>query len=190
MQTAVSGNRRPRYRSMLVLLAFGVIVAVLAAWCARLQSNQQKWMLESLSLSEFDPAVWKSARDKSNQFPSTRQTMLRSLFRSLSHLTSKNELESLLGKSKERIEMRKISGGGYYYEDYEWDIIYNIGCGNQTRLGQVDPADQWLVFRFDKSELLESWYIVNGELANQCLAKHVDLPCMRRRSAHETAAND
>jgi hypothetical protein len=96
----------------------------------------------------------------------------------------KREIERLLGPSPSHDQMRRYTqsdlqtrvkdeegnwlpfprtGQGYYWDEFQWDLIYEIGLEEVSVLEDVDhaysPDPEVLIIRLDDDGVLSSWYI-------------------------------
>ncbi|TWU12471.1 hypothetical protein CA54_12950 [Symmachiella macrocystis] len=101
------------------------------------------------------------------------------------HLVGKNrqQIEAILGESPTWSEERRHStfnnvlssdgtyyvrnGEGHYGDEYEWDLIYDIGAyyppeGLESFGVDSDMVDEQLVIRLDANGRFESWYVIGS----------------------------
>jgi hypothetical protein len=150
--------------------------------------------------STFNSAVWTNDSLQSSGL-SSRQTMLRDLVLIVLPDKSRLEVEALLGKSPTHDEMRRMtpedflvrernedgtwkpfprSGTGFYYSEFDWDLIYFIGM-EQTIPSEYnwprapftfdDGKREQLVLRFDSNGVFCSWYVDGSKLWPRIVGK-------------------
>ena len=145
------------------------------------------WRIAKRSVPQvpFDSTEWIGAGHspgRDSTAPTRRQQMVRDLV--VRHLAGKSQAEivAMLGPSPSHEDMacmtdgdiremlsggvRRKSGAGYYFDDYEWDLIYEIGreriflFDHRGVAGSPDP--ERLVIRLDGKGQFESWYVIGS----------------------------
>jgi len=134
----------------------------------------------------FSSELWKSEKGlDSTGKPLMRQEMIKDLVNRVLPGKNREEIEALLGPSATHEGMRryrledwesgkavrdergqlvyKRTGKGYYYDEYDWDLIYGIGkerifiydhCGLA-----MSPDLEYLIIRLGPDGRFASWYI-------------------------------
>jgi hypothetical protein len=130
----------------------------------------------------FDSARWLEHQDGSDS--PNRRKMVRDLVTNVLPGKSRAEIEALLGPSPSYDGMRRYtdadlqvrgrdeqgnwkpfprSGVGHYFDEHEWDLIYDIGIEQilvYDHKGQeLSPDPEYLIIRFDDHGKFQSWYI-------------------------------
>ena len=142
-------------------------------------------MVQYLPQRTFNSGVW---GNEAALRSGLRQRMLADLVcKVLPGMTGK-EIEALLGPSPTHEEMRRHtsadlkvkvrahdgswqpyprSGVGWYYDEYEWDMIYRLGKEKiiiWDHNGQeFSPDDEFLLIRLDAGGSFESFYVIGSQ---------------------------
>jgi len=181
-----SAPKRRWFRFILpALLAAVILLGLLTGF--------REWWL-SIPQRPFDSAAWKRADDViwlSSQTPTSRQEMIRDLITNVLPGKERTQIENLLGESRSHSDMRRHTntdfqapakrnakgefepfpqtGEGWYFDEYEWDMLYPIGkelCFVYDHRGVFaagfSPDDEYLILRLDSNGRYESWFIVGS----------------------------
>jgi hypothetical protein len=130
----------------------------------------------------FDSARWLEHRDRGDS--PYRRKMVRDLVTNVLPGKSRAEIEALLGPSPSYEHMRRYTdadlkvrekdqqgnwkpfprtGVGHYFEEHEWDLIYDIGVEQilvYDHNGQeLSPDPEYLIIRLDDHGKFVSWFI-------------------------------
>ena len=172
-------------RRWLACVAFaGIIIAlivfapdwwVISKYKPQIAFNDELWLEGGNSSYESQPVT-------------PRQQMIRDLITNVLPGKERKEIESLLGPSKTHEEMQKHTdadmqvrekdengnwkpfprtGKGYYFDEYEWDLIYVIGL-EQILIydhygAELSPDPEHLIIRFDKQGRFQSWFLEGSD---------------------------
>ena len=132
----------------------------------------------------FDPKAWKEWPEKEMTLshPSLRQAMVKDLVARQLPGPTKHEIEVILGVSLTRHEMERPSNeenlfneraknssiptsSEYYFDDHEWDLIYEIEIMREPSLTDPIGPDgdaEYPLIRVNDEGKFESWYIVGN----------------------------
>lgn len=184
VMSALNTNRGPaRFRwTTAVVIAAAIVLGLIVFMYI--------WRLRSVSIAQipFDSSEWLNCRNctlDGFEEPTIRQMMLRDLIGNALPGLSQEEIEQKLGESPTHEEMRRHRmedirqrrrdeegnyvrrGEGYYFDEYEWDLIYPIGA-EQTFIWDhdwafLDPPCERLIIRLDKEGRFESWYVYGSK---------------------------
>jgi hypothetical protein len=111
---------------------------------------------------------------------------------------TRDEVESLLGKSPSHKEMRRYNlnefdeqgrelqtGEGYYYDELDWDLLYGIGIERVFMWDHnwqlLDPEPEALILRFENDGVFESWYIDGSHEWPSLVGEHAAATYRRHR---------
>lgn len=127
----------------------------------------------------FDSVVWRNElpSGRYDDVPTARQQMIHDLAAHVLPGKSRTEIEGLLGPTFTYEGMRSYvfhpesgrlsrTGEGYDCDDFEWDMLFDIGKERvfvyDHRGLEFSPDSEYLVIRFDESEVFSSWFIAGS----------------------------
>lgn len=177
----VSWRMNVRYISWFACtLGIGLVCALLYVSA---EYNDQVHEFENAQMP-FDSESWKNwslLKNGTSAFePSIRQSMVKDIVTSLLPGAGKKEIEERLGPSpihedtkreilvREQKKVRQsdvihVAGlrkNGFYYDDLGWDLLYEIGiCQEEPPIIGGGGDVEFLLVRFDKNNVFQSWYI-------------------------------
>ena len=117
----------------------------------------------------FNSEAWKQNDDAwtSQDMPTARQTMIRDLIQN--YLDGKNhlEIEELLGESWTHENTRIDQTQNWYYQEYDWDMLYPIGkelsfLRDSRGVFRLEPEDEYLVLRVGGDGRYLNWFIIGS----------------------------
>ena len=138
---------------------------------------------------QFSSKIWLSTYPGRTD---SRQKMIRDLTQQFLPGKTQQEILSALGPSPTHEEMRRYtlqdvrthrggtnsytrSGVGWFYDGYEWDLIYEIGKEKifiWDRAGQeFSPDQEYLVIRLDTNNTFESFFIIGSHSWSRILGE-------------------
>ncbi|MEX0611095.1 MAG: hypothetical protein WD229_03150, partial [Pirellulales bacterium] len=164
------------------LFGAAALLLVLLPWLCMAIINQRA-VLHYGPQIEFDPGNWARNREDDDG-PTDRQKMVRDLVVRILPGKTRTGIEELLGPSPTHQEMRRHTqqdrevrekdengnwkpyprtGEGYYYDEFDWDLLYDIGFEQifitDHRGLAFSPDDEVLLIRLDERDGFSSWYI-------------------------------
>lgn len=118
----------------------------------------------------FDSEAWKEYVDRTQAYseyrPTVRQRMIKDLVLSVLPGRSRQEIEQLLGRSITPEKWQRKGMPGHYFDEHEWDLIYEIGterCFIWDHRGYaLSPDPEFLIIRLDANGIFSSWYIAGA----------------------------
>lgn len=149
----------------------------------------REWRLH-IPQMPFDAEAWKRADDvwTSPQTPTVRHEMIRDLITNVLPGKDRTQIEKILGKSWSHADMRRHTdadfkqtpkrnahgeyepypqtGDGWYFDEYDWDMLYPIGKEQVfiydhrgVFAAALSPDDEYLILRLDPNGRYNSWFI-------------------------------
>lgn len=126
---------------------------------------------------QFNASSW-AAASTSDGYLGVRQAMIKDLVSNVLPGKTRAEVEQLLGVSPTHEQMRRHkpadllfrqrdkngeympfpkTGEGYYYDEFDWDLLYYVGLEEEGYSGS--PQRETLILRFNDEGLFASWFI-------------------------------
>lgn len=157
---------------------------------AALLLGVRRWTLH-IEQVPFDATAWQAADVASPERPSVRQEMISDLVTRVLPGKCRKQIEGLLGESCSHASMRRHAradfanrhrsisenrertlpqtGEGWYFDEYDWDLLYPIGKERNflydhrgVLRGPFEPDDEYLVLRLDAEGQYDSWFIIGS----------------------------
>jgi hypothetical protein len=138
------------------------IVLILVARERILQIQQLPF--DKVAWKEVSNTVWTSGAPRS-----IRQQIIQDLVTNVLPGRNRDEIEELLGISASHVEMQRYADQRWYYDEYDWDLIYPIGKEVlflfdhrwvMCPTGKTD--DEYLILRLDKHGRYSSWFVAGS----------------------------
>jgi hypothetical protein len=157
-----------RKRALALAIVALLSVSIFFALHSRLQRNYEL---------QFNASSW-AAASTSDAHLGARQKMIKDLVSNVLPGKTRAEVEQLLGVSPTHEQMRRHkptdllvrqrdkngewmpfpkTGEGYYYDEFDWDLLYYVGLEQEGLSGS--PKRETLILRFNDEGLFESWFI-------------------------------
>lgn len=186
-----------RYRIRSLLSA--TTVAAIAIALASNSDNLADWWVTNKyqPQKQFNGKLWRDVhRSLKSHSVSERQLMINDLVTNFLPNKSLHEIEIELGESPSHEDMKRYtaadlgtqkrnasgdweplqrSGVGFFYDEFEWDLLYYIGKEQyfiyDHRGNAFDPSEEVLFIRLDEQQRFSSWFILGSSRWQNLVSK-------------------
>lgn len=154
--------------ALAIVIGAMLLISIFFALHGRLQRDYETQI-------QFNASNWAADSDG---YLGARQKMIKDLVSNILPGKTRGEVEQLLGVSPTHEQMRRHkpadllvrqrdkngewmpfpkTGEGYYYDEFDWDLLYYVGLEQEGLSGS--PKRETLILRFNDEGLFASWFI-------------------------------